>query len=111
MEHEHEARPISSIVDLFGISRAVSKKGVPRSERSELLTYFLEHATDRKGPLAPARMGMLLSHLKLPDLYYMKSTLEQECARPDGPDFPKRNYSTKWNQIFWGMLKPRPETR
>lgn len=106
-EQQSQMKPISSLIDLFGNRRTITKKGMPRSERAELLGYFLEHATDRKGPLKPARMGMLLSHLKLPDLYYMKSTLEQECSRPDGPDFPKRTYAVKWNQIFWGMLKPR----
>lgn len=85
---------MESISDIFGNSRFLTRKGTPQSERSSFLTYFLEHARDRKGKLTPARMGMILSHLRLPDLYYMKSVLESETRR-----------GANWNKVFWGMLK------
>jgi len=111
---EPEARPISSslptITDLFGTKRTLTKKGKPASERSELLRYFIERAVDFKGPIVPARMGFMLSHISVQDLYAFKSILESETARPwpqDAGPAPSRN--ERWNRIFWGRLKVEKE--
>lgn len=104
---ETRMKPMSEMMNLFGTSVPISKTGRPLSERQTLTKYFVDRAHDLKGPVAPGRMGFMLSHLKTPDLYYMKSVLESETRRPDNPDLPRRTADTKWNQIFWGMLKPQ----
>lgn len=45
----------------------------PTSERAELLRFFVE-----KTKYKPARLGMMLAHLSLKDLYYMKSVFEDK---------------------------------
>lgn len=86
---------MESISDLFGKKYLLTPRGVA-SERAELLHYFLTYAENKKGKLQPARMGYLLSHLKVRDLYYMKSVLESETKR-----------GANWNKVFWGMLKTK----
>lgn len=83
-----------AVSDLFSITRYLQPKdGKPMNERAGLLKYFLDNAEDRSGnKLEPARMGKMLSHLTLTDLYYFKSSLEQ-----------RRDVS--WNKAFWGSLK------
>lgn len=108
-EHETKAKPISEMLDLFGQSHAVSKKGRVLSERATLLKYFCDHAVDRKGPVVPARMGFMLSHLQVADLYYMKSVLDSDSKRAwemEG-DKPQPSTHEKWNMLFWSMLKPK----
>jgi hypothetical protein len=62
----------------------------PTSERAELLQFFLDKlSAARRGtkykPLTPAALAVRLSHLKLADLYYLKSTCLD--AERDGKPF------------------------
>lgn len=105
-EQEHTVKDMSSITDLFGRRVPVGKNGKPLSERAELLRYFVERAEDRKGKMAPGRVGFMLSHCSKSDLYAFKSILESETARPWPQDAgPNPGYSVRWNRIFWARLR------
>lgn len=78
--------------------RAASK---PTSERAELLQFFLDKVNAaRRGtkykPLRPAALAVKLSHLKLPDLYYLKST----CLDAERQGKP-------FSAIFWWSIKAK----
>lgn len=107
-EHQEEGmRPIT-MNNLFGVAVPMNKKGKPLSERQALVKYFVDRAVDLKGKLAPSRMGYMLSHLGVQDLYYMKSVLESEPQRPWPEDAgPRPSTHERWNRIFWGMLKSK----
>ena len=82
------------IKDLFGRTRLL-KNDKPLSERATLIQYFHERARDRKGkPFEVSFIGYTLSHLKLEDLYFLKSVCESETKR-----------GSSWNKIFFGSLK------
>jgi hypothetical protein len=75
----------------------------PVSERAELLQFFLDKVNAaRRGtkykPLRPAALAVKLSHLKLPDLYYLKSVCEDAERR--GKPF---------SAIFWWSLKAKDD--
>ena len=107
-ETQTHAKPISEMLDLFGKSRIITKKGRVLSERATLLKYFCERAVDRKGPIVPARMGFMLQGLGLQDLYYMKSVLQSDSNRVwENIEGPQPGQSEKWNMLFWSMLKPK----
>ncbi len=80
---------------------AARKPVQARSERGELLQFFLEKLNEaRKGtkykPLRPAALGVKLSHLSVSDLYYLKS----DCL-----DAERRGYS--FSKRFWWSIKPQ----
>lgn len=88
-------KPIASLLE-----RKHPKLGY-RTERGDLITYFLEKINAaRKGtkykPFTARAMAVKLSHLKLQDLYYLKSVCED--AERDGFGFSKK---------FWYELKPK----
>lgn len=94
-------KPIFELLtDLFGTERIMkpSKNGKDArilDERASLLSYFHSRARDRQDKEYPiAYIGMRLSHLKLEDLYFLKSTCAQEIAR--GVPFGK---------VFWGSIR------
>lgn len=105
-ESENTVKSIASITDLFGRSVPVGKNGKVLSERATLVKYFVDHAEDRKGKMNPGRVGFMLAHCSVPDLYAFKSILESEIARPwpqeAGPCPPQ---SVRWNRIFWARLR------
>jgi len=89
---------LQPISDLFGNERYMKAKDGKQvrflDERSGLVKYFHDRAEDRHGArFNIAYIGMQLAHLKLPDLYYLKSVCEQETRR-----------GVKWNKVFWGSL-------
>ena len=89
---------MEAISDLFGNYRlAVPEgKGKRSSERAELMKYLLQKLNNgRDTPMAPAHLGFRISHLSLPDLYYMKSVGEDYERRGKGP----------FAKYFWGALK------
>ena len=106
-ETESRMKPLSEMTNLFGTRVPVGKNGKPLSERAHLVKYFVERAQDRKGPMAPARVGYMLSHCSVPDLYAFKSVLESETGRPWPAEAGKNpGYSVRWNRIFWARLRP-----
>ena len=80
---------ISSIIKL-----PVKKKG---SERAELIKFFVENITDKKGKkYKPSRIAVLLSPLIVKDLYYLQSVFK---------DIQNRKgivYAQKW---FWWSIR------
>ena len=69
-----------------------------RSERDEILNFFFARLEPfwTKGKLTKTYFGMKTSHLKLEDLYYMKSVcLDAERRKQD------------FVKTFWGMLRVR----
>jgi len=53
-------------------------KHVRTSERAELLKPFIEKLRDKNGnSYKPAFIGMKLSHIKTPDLYFLLKQCEQ----------------------------------
>jgi hypothetical protein len=67
------------------------------SERGELLDYFFNLLSPTWGgqrPLTKSYLAMKISHLELPDLYYLKSSVQDRVNRGE-------NYS----KYFWGVLK------
>ena len=88
-------KPIASLLE-----RKQSKLGY-RTERGDLLQFFLDKLNAaRKGtkykPLTPAALAVKLSHLKLPDLYYLKSSCLD--AEREGKPF---------SAIFWWSIKSK----
>lgn len=66
------------------------------SERAELLKFFIDNILDPKGKkYRPAYMGLVLMHLTVKDLYYLKSEVQDRINRGE-------NYG----KYFWGSLKP-----
>jgi len=52
------------------------------SERAECIRFFLEKITDKQGKqYKPARMAVLLSHIKTPDLHYSISIFKDTERR------------------------------
>jgi hypothetical protein len=93
---------MEKISNLFGERKSLPKKK-RRSERSDLIEYFYLNANaDRDGKkykkLPVTYYAWKLSHLKVPDLDYLKSVCE---------DAERRGGS--WSKVFWGSLKPRKE--
>lgn len=69
------------------------------SERSELIKFFVENLKDKKNkPYKPARIGMLLSHLSVKDLYYFTSVSK---------DIQKCKGQTAFQKHFWWSLKAK----
>lgn len=67
------------------------------SPRGDLLDYFydlLSPTWSGKKPLTKAYLAFRLSHLKLDDLHYLKSCVQDRVNRGE-------NYS----KYFWGVLK------
>ena len=74
-------------------------KKTAKSERQEVLSFFYEKLLPEwksKNRLTPCWLAMNTSHLKLQDLYYLKSICLSEEKR--GQVFSK---------IFWGSLKSK----
>jgi hypothetical protein len=110
MYHEEDEvktmKPIGEMMNLFGQSVPVDRKGRPLSERAHLVRYFVEHAKDKKGPLQASRVGFMLSHLSKGDLYAFKSILESETSRPWPEEAgPRPSQNDRWNRIFWARLR------
>lgn len=81
------------------IRQPVKRKAT--SERAELVGWFIDNINrERRGtkwkPVSAKYIGFKLSHLSVPDLYYMKSTLSDSMNR--GYPFGK---------AFFGSLKPK----
>lgn len=90
-------RGMEHITNLFGQKFSLTKKGMPQSERAELIKYFVDHARDKNNkPFKASFIGYKLSHLKLEDLYSFKSMLV---------DRSRTQVNFNWNKTFWGMLK------
>ena len=100
MQPTYEQKPNSDmerIGNLFGKSAKPIRKR--RSERSELVEYFYLNANaDRDGKkykkLPASFFAYKLSHLKVPDLYYLKSVCEDARRR-----------GASWSKTFWYELK------
>jgi hypothetical protein len=94
---------MESISNLLGEKVRPPKK-TRRSERGDLIEYFYLEARkewDEKkyGKLTISRIAWKLSHLKVPDLYYLKSITE-DARRRGG----------SWAKTFWGSLKITKES-
>lgn len=91
---------LTPISDLFSITRYLKPSGKVLNERAGLIKYFHEHARNKlDDKFDVSYIGMILAHLKLQDLYYLKSLLESETKR-----------GGNWNKIFFGSLYT-PKTR
>lgn len=76
-----------------------SEKKSARSEREEIVGLFCLKLTPHwkgKRKLNSRFVGMRLNHLKLPDLYFLKSLCE---------DIERRGGS--YSACFWGSIKPK----
>lgn len=81
-------------VEARGETHIMPKKKRPPTERGELLKYFAMKTGKPIGYIA-----MRLKHMpELKDLYYLKSTCDQEEFR-----------GTPWTKVFYGSIKARPE--
>ena len=90
---------MEKIEDLFGkkwtekaFEKQLKKRG---SERDDLIGQFIEKINSRqrlekKKEYLASFIAYKLSHLKVKDLYYLKSICEQ---------------SDNWYQTFWGSIK------
>lgn len=68
-----------------------------RSERGDLLNYFLENIKNKDGKsFNIKRIAFVLSHLKTPDLYYFQSVCK---------DVQNRRGQEALNKFFWWSLK------
>lgn len=75
------------------------EKPKPRSERAELLSYFVENIKNKDDKPFNARMiAVKLSHLSVQDLYYFKSVCK---------DIYNRQGQTALNKYFWWSIKAR----
>lgn len=86
-----------SIADILAQHAPKEPKATKRTERGDLITYFHQRLTDKKGKRF--NIGFIatkLAHLKLHDLYYLKSTCEDAERR--GKPF---------GAIFWWSIKPK----
>lgn len=69
------------------------------SERAELLKFWVDNLRDIKGkPYKPARIGMLLAHLSIQDLYAFKSQCNDRLTRNGQETFQK---------YFWYAIKAK----
>lgn len=73
---------------------APDKRG-PTSHRAELLGYFIDKVNEYRARdgfklMAPRAVAVLLSHLTIDDLYYLKSVCES---------------SKNWSKKFWWSIK------
>jgi hypothetical protein len=89
---------MEAIRNLFG-ERVKPQKPKKITERGELLEYFHREArydwdAKKYGELTIKRIAVKLSHLKVNDLYYLKSICE-DARRRRG----------EWAKCFWGSLK------
>lgn len=82
---------MKSIADLFGNMRQPLPKGKRTTERGELLLWISE-----KTGLAIKRVAFLTTGLKKPDLYFLKSDMEQAYKR-----------GVPWGASFWHAVKPQ----
>lgn len=80
---------MQEISKLIKIPEIMGKKKT--SERSELVGYFHERLTNKKGQKFRVQfIAMKLAHLKVPDLYYLQSICKQ---------------AKNFGSCFWGSLK------
>jgi hypothetical protein len=81
------------------LRREIEMKNAKKStsERGELISFFVEILRDKDGKQFPARrIAVALAHLKLSDLYYMKSSFKEVEGRLGFVG------ASKW---FWWSLK------
>jgi hypothetical protein len=89
-------KPLTHISDLFGGIRVPQKKG-RRSERGDLIDYFLEKLSPGWHGARKLTFGYLafrLTGFNREDLYFLKSNCDQEERR-----------GQPWGKIFWGSIK------
>ena len=66
------------------------------NERAECIKFFLEKITDKQGKqYKPARMAVLLSHIKTPDLHYSISIFKDTERR--------RGKVAAQKEFFWSI--------
>lgn len=87
------------IADLFGQTYSKPVKKAHRSERHDLLNFFLEKVNpprirDGYKPFTSAALNYFLSHVRTPDLYLLRS----KCADGERAGFP-------FDAIFWKEIK------
>lgn len=73
------------------------------TERGELLKYFQENIninriSNKYKPVTISRIGMLLSHLNIPELYFLKSTCNDAGNR-------SKNYHESFSKMFYWSIK------
>ena len=75
----------------------VEKPSKVKSERAELLKFFLDNLRDKNNkPFRAGHIATKLSHIKTPDLYYIKSVFRDTLFRK-GLDGASKE--------FWWSLK------
>lgn len=83
--------------------RKIEKAAVgPKSERAFVIGLFLDHLNPSRvsggyKPLTAARVGMMVSHLSISDLY----AFLKQCENYNGP----------FSKAFFGALKVRPSDK
>lgn len=79
------------------------------TERGELLKEFMEpinisRKSNKYQPVTIARMGMLVSHIPTPDLYYLLSVCKDAGNR-------NKNYHTGFSKMFYWSIKPKQDEK
>ena len=91
------------MVEHIGKSLQKKKDAERKTERGELMRYFMERLNpgrvkDGLPPLSMGRMGRLLVAIPTRDLYYLKSVCD---------DAEARNGSAAFSKKFWWEIKPK----
>ena len=91
------------MVEHIGKSLQKKKDAERKTERGELMRYFMERLNpgrvkDGLPPLSMGRMGRLLVAIPTRDLYYLKSVCDDAEARNGAAAFSKK---------FWWEIKPK----
>lgn len=101
---------MESISSLFDITKIEKRKSKAGSERAALVEFFVDklfpsYCVFKKMKNTPENkkkfVGLLcykISHVKIADLYYMKSV---------GLEYEKRKETNEFSKYFWGSLKPK----
>ncbi len=90
-------KPFKSLEEVFQKYSTIKRTPVKavRSERAELIGYFLQRLNQRqlseqKRPYHVRQIAVKLAHLSVKDLYFLRSICED---------------SDNWYRTFWGSLK------
>lgn len=89
------------IADLFGKTYSQPVKKEHRTERHELIAFFIEKVNpprvrDGYKPLTPAALNYFMSHVPTKDLYLVRS----KCEEGVRAGFP-------FDAIFWQQIKEK----
>lgn len=105
-EENAEKRGPTSIGDLMA-KRLPQKKG-RATERGELLKYFNERITNKKGKrFGIPFIAMKCQGMSVQDLYHLKSVCDQESKRTFTDEKTGKAVQITFGMVFWQELRPK----